>query len=224
MTSAKSCSGAPTVLWWTSCTKFCARTRMTYSPAAGTPMWTASTLLIRSPTGVPAAVSPSAKALPRKTRPSGPTTSRSRSLTSAGIAAGKPGTSVYTSVTLSGSSGPTTTRCSATCPVASPAPWSVKRWRRAESIRFTRLIRPQPSSVLGTGPVSPTTIPVSSAVSLSGSGTTPVPMSSAELMSSAFTSAGEGVAPLWVERYHWMAMAQAPLAWGPACEVPPWYM
>ena len=46
-------------------------------------------------------------------------------------------------------------------------------------------------------------------------------MSSAELINAAFTKAGEGVEPPRFSRYHWMKIAQAPLACGPACDVPP---
>ena len=51
-------------------------------------------------------------------------------------------------------------------------------------------------------------------------GITAVLMSSAELISMAFTNAGDGIVPAWVSRYHWIATA-APnrmhLPWYPGC-------
>ena len=47
-------------------------------------------------------------------------------------------------------------------------------------------------------------------------GTSAEVMSTAELISAAFTRAGDGVRPPWVSRYHCTNTAQAPLTWGPA--------
>ena len=66
-----------------------------------------------------------------------------------------------------------------------------------------RSTRPQPSSLFGTGPVS-----VSS------------DMSVAELISAAFTNAGDGVEP-YSSRYHCTKTAAAPDTCGPAWLVPP---
>ena len=97
----------------------------------------------------------------------------------------------------------------------------MKLKRRSPVMSAATSHRPHPSSLLGTGGVPPTTSMVPASSSSVSTGTSPEVMSTAELMSEAFTRAGDGVSPPWVSRYHCTNTAQAPLTCGPAWEVPP---
>ena len=177
-------------------------------------------------TAVPATLS-LVEGVSRYTSPLGAMTSRSRSLTRAGMAAGFPGhpcTPWSLSMVPPGADDDPAFGRPVRWPVRVPSDRGTHS-AVPESIRFARFIRPQPSSLLGTGAVSPTTIPSPGSVGLRCClpclGYRGCPCRPRNWISIAFTSAGEGVAPAWVSWYHCTATAAPPAACGPAWEVPP---